>query len=67
MSKKLLGYILFFVALLGGFFYFLFRGTDNWKRKLFVVFGERYGVPKVSTEKVLNELVQKFEKNKKWG
>lgn len=34
MSKKFVGYSLFFVVLLGAFFYFLFRGTDNWKRKL---------------------------------
>lgn len=27
-------YLLFFVLLLGGFYYFLFRGTDNWKSKL---------------------------------
>lgn len=34
MSKKLLFYLGFFVVLLCGFFYFLFRGTDNWKAKL---------------------------------
>jgi len=38
--------------------------TDNWKRKLFANFGERYGVPKISTEKMLDQLVQKFMKNK---
>lgn len=27
-------YLLFFIFLLGGFYYFLFRGTDNWKSKL---------------------------------
>lgn len=34
MSKKWLGYILFFVVLTGCFFYFLFAGTDRWKAKL---------------------------------
>jgi protein SCO1/2 len=34
MSKKLLGYLLFFIVLVGVFFYFLFAGTDNWKAKL---------------------------------
>ncbi len=38
--------------------------TDNWKRKLFADFGERYSVPRVSTEKMLDQLVQKFMKNK---
>jgi protein SCO1/2 len=31
---KWIVYLLFFVLLLGGFYYFLFRGTDNWKSKL---------------------------------
>jgi protein SCO1/2 len=34
MSKKLVGYILFFALLLVGFYYFLFKGTDNWKVQL---------------------------------
>lgn len=34
MSKKLLLYVVFFTLLLIGFFYFVFRGTDNWKVKL---------------------------------
>lgn len=34
MRKKLLGYSIFFIVLTGGFFFFLFRGTDNWKKKL---------------------------------
>jgi protein SCO1/2 len=34
MNKKLLGYLGFFVLLVGAFFYFLFSGTDNWKKKL---------------------------------
>jgi len=34
MSKKAIGYAVFFVILLGGFFYFLFAGTDNWRAKL---------------------------------
>lgn len=34
MNKKLVGYSVFFVILIGGFFYFLFRGTDNWRAKL---------------------------------
>jgi protein SCO1/2 len=34
MSKKPVAYILFFVVLIAGFYYFLFRGTDNWKVKM---------------------------------
>lgn len=34
MSKKLLTYLIFFTLLLLGFFYFVFKGTDNWKVKL---------------------------------
>ena len=34
MSKKLLGYVLFFALLLAAFYYFLFKGTDNWKVQL---------------------------------
>jgi protein SCO1/2 len=34
MGKKLLGYILFFLVLLLGFYFFLFRGTDEWRTKL---------------------------------
>lgn len=34
MSKKAIGYIVFFVVLTGLFFYFVFAGTDNWKAKL---------------------------------
>lgn len=37
---------------------------DNWKRKLFVNFGLRYGVPAISTEKMLDQLVTQFFKNK---
>lgn len=37
MSKKLIGYLLFFVALLLVFYVFLFRGTDKWKTKLQVI------------------------------
>jgi protein SCO1/2 len=37
MNKKLLGYALFFVALVLVFYFFLFRGTDNWKTKLPVI------------------------------
>jgi len=37
---------------------------DNWKRKLFVNFGLRYGVPAISTEKMLDQLVTQFSKNK---
>jgi protein SCO1/2 len=32
-SKSII-YILFFVVLIGAFYYFLFRGTDNWKVKM---------------------------------
>ena len=34
MSKKLIGYGIFSVVLVGAFFYFVFAGTDNWKAKL---------------------------------
>lgn len=34
MSKKLVGYVVFFVVLTTVFFYFVFAGTDNWKAKL---------------------------------
>ena len=37
MNKKLLGYLLFFLVLVLGFYFFLFRGTDNWKAKLPVI------------------------------
>lgn len=37
MRKKLLGYLLFFGALLLVFYFFLFRGTDKWKSKLAVI------------------------------
>lgn len=37
MSKKLVGYLLFFVALVIVFFIFLFRGNDNWKTRLPVI------------------------------
>ena len=37
MNKKLVGYTLFFVVLVIGFYFFLFRGTDNWKSKLPVI------------------------------
>ena len=33
-NKKLLIYGLAFVATLAGFYFFLFKGTDNWKSKL---------------------------------
>jgi protein SCO1/2 len=34
MSRRLIGYSVFFIVLLAAFFYFLFAGTDNWKAKL---------------------------------
>ena len=34
MSKKVLWYGVFFLVLTLGFFFFLFAGTDNWKKKL---------------------------------
>ena len=37
MNKKLAGYLLFFVVLVLGFYFFLFRGTDKWKTKLPVI------------------------------
>jgi len=37
MSKKIAGYLLFFVVLVIAFYIFLFKGTDNWKHKLPVI------------------------------
>lgn len=37
MKKKWLWYLAFFLVLVAGFYYFLFRGTDNWKKKLAVI------------------------------
>ena len=37
MSKRVLAYLGFFLVLLGGFYFFLFRGTDKWKKKLSVI------------------------------
>src|SRR6478609_7005724 len=37
MSKKLLGYLLFFIILVLGFYFFLFRGNDFWRSKLPVI------------------------------
>lgn len=37
MRKKLVIYLSFAVVLLLGFYYFVFRGTDNWKKKLPVI------------------------------
>ena len=34
MSKKLVVYVVFFTILLGGFLFFTFVGTDNWKVKI---------------------------------
>jgi protein SCO1/2 len=34
MSKKFIGYTVFFTVLTIAFFYFVFAGTDNWKAKL---------------------------------
>lgn len=34
MKKKVIGYSIFFVILILAFFYFLFKGTDNWKKKI---------------------------------
>ncbi|TDO29151.1 SCO family protein [Sediminibacterium goheungense] len=34
MNKKLIGYLLFFAVLVAAFYFFLFRGTDNWRVKL---------------------------------
>jgi protein SCO1 len=34
MSKKIIGYTIFFILLTGAFFYFVFAGTDNWKAKI---------------------------------
>lgn len=37
MSKKLLGYLGFFLVLVLVFYFFLFRGTDMWRTKLSVI------------------------------
>ena len=37
MNKKLVAYLLFFLVLVLGFYYFLFRGTDFWRAKLPVI------------------------------
>lgn len=37
---------------------------DNWKRRLFIRFGERYGIPAVSIGRMLDQLGSKFKKNK---
>ncbi len=34
MGKKLIGYLIFFIVLVLGFYFFLFRGTDEWRTKL---------------------------------
>ncbi|MEI6086138.1 MAG: SCO family protein [Bacteroidota bacterium] len=34
MGKKFIGYVLFFLVLLVGFYFFLFRGNDEWRTKL---------------------------------
>jgi protein SCO1/2 len=34
MGKKFIGYLLFFFVLLVGFYFFLFRGNDEWRTKL---------------------------------
>lgn len=34
MSKKIIGYTIFFILVTAAFFYFVFAGTDNWKAKL---------------------------------
>lgn len=37
MKKRLLGYGLFFVVLTIAFLYFVFAGTDNWKKRLPII------------------------------
>jgi protein SCO1/2 len=37
MSRKYIGYGVFFIVLTAGFYFFLFAGTDNWKSKLPIV------------------------------
>lgn len=37
MSKKLLGYLAFFLVLVLSFYFFLFRDNDMWKKKLSVI------------------------------
>lgn len=37
MSKKLLGYAVFFIFLVAAFYFFLFRDNDMWKKKLAII------------------------------
>ena len=37
MGNKTAGYVLFFIVLVLGFYFFLFKGTDTWKSKLPVI------------------------------
>lgn len=37
MKKKVIGYSVFFLVLVLAFFYFVFKGTDNWKPKIATV------------------------------
>ena len=68
MSKqsKSIIYILFFVVLIGAFYYFLFRGTDNWKVKMPVLsyvqpFSFKNQDGEVITEKKFNNKITVVE------
>ena len=68
MSKqsKSIIYILFFVVLIGAFYYFLFRGTDNWKVKMPVLsyvqpFSFKNQDGQVVTEKKFNNKITVVE------
>jgi protein SCO1/2 len=61
MSKKSAIYLAFFVVLLAGFYYFLFRGTDNWKVKMPVL---SYVQPFSFTNQDGNQVTEKVFQNK---
>ena len=58
-KKKLLVYGVLFIALLAGFFYFVFRGTDNWKSKLPVIsYVKPFSFVNQSGDTITNDLVK---------
>ena len=65
-QSKTIIYILFFVVLIGAFYYFLFRGTDNWKVKMPVLsyvqpFSFKNQDGEVVTEKKFNNKITVVE------
>src|ERR1700712_163841 len=52
-------YLVFFGLLLGGFYYFLFRGTDNWKSKLPTIdFVRDFNFTNQDSQRVTNHFVE---------